>query len=653
MLSRVRTRLSQIAASPDAILRAATTLVAWPVAYAAALGSAVFVLRRPAALAALDRNALSPRDALSVLAWAGAALAVIAAALAVRVTRARSAARLLGEPPPSAVEIAAAVHRRLRPVLALPIVEALAVPAVERDRPLWTLALVALGAAVAGATAYAWDPPAGARTPRIPRAAAAIAVAALWAGYAAFFARLSIVNHRALNTRTISLGFYDNIFWSTSHGRVLGSSFMKAGYHGSAHFDPILAVFAPIYLLCPRAETLLVLQSVWLGAGVVPVYLLARERLEGRAPALALAAMYALHPALHGANLYEFHSLTLLAPAVLWLLWFLETGRARGYLVTLAAALLVREDAPLLACFVGLHALLSRRPGAARLGWITIGASLAWFVIVKRVFMTSPDIFMTGPDAYSYAFNFDEMMPNHDGARGMVVSVLTSPAFVLRTMLTEAKAQYVLSIFLPLAFLPFLARPGRVMLGWGLAFALLATRPALFGIHFHYPCLLFPVAFAIVPAAIQRVEAAAWLGAAGIDGRRLARALLVAAFVASLLSSWKLGGLVENASFHAGYLPVARSLGPEESARYAWLRAQVDAIPADARVGVSNRMGPHASNRRAAYLYPERTDVDWIVVDEADLPAGELGKHLDVVSSGAFELVARRDDLAVYRRLSP
>src|SRR6185369_6347467 len=146
---------------------------------------------------------------------------------------------------------------------------------------------------------------------------AAAAVVLLWIGFGGLFSYISLVNHHALNTRTIDLGYYDNIFYQSSHGHPLACSFIKAGYHGSAHFDPLLVVLSPLYLLYPRAETILVLQAVWLGSGVVPVYLLARDKTESRVAGLVVAAMYAAYPALHGANMYEFHSLTLLSPLVL------------------------------------------------------------------------------------------------------------------------------------------------------------------------------------------------------------------------------------------------------------------------------------------------------------------------------------------------
>lgn len=649
-------RLHAIAAVIDRLVRAAADAAPaalWVLVYAAALGSGTHALFHPGAVALLDRNQLHRTEALRMALTVGTAALGLAMLhvgfILLQHARARRAGLDLTKPR----DLADTLNGALRPVLALPLLQALSLPGVERDRPMWTLLVVAAISAVAVASAHAWIPlvrgsAPSARRETALRLGAPLFVACLWAGYALFFSRLSIVNHHALNTRTVSLGYYDNIFYHSAHGDPLGCSFMKAGYHGSAHFDPILVAFAPLYLLHPRAELLLVLQSVWLGAGVVPVYLLARERRASRAAAATLAALYALYPAVHGANLYEFHSLTLAVPLTLWLLYFLERGASVAYWITLAATLLVREDMPFLTCFVGAYALSSSVPRATRTGWLTIAASVAYFAAVKRWGMTSPDVFMTGNNAYAFAFNYEDMIPNHDGATGMLVSLVTNPLFVIGTMVSEPKARHVLMLFVPLCFLPAVARPGRIMLVWGLLFALLATRPLLHSIYSHYPSHLVPILFALAPTALRRIEDEP-MGRAAPGGPRLARAILIGAVVASLLCSWKFGGLVPNDSFRAGYLPVARSLDAQQRETYAWVREQAERIPRDARVGVTNRIGAHAANRSAVFLYPAHDDVDWLFVDEGDLRGATLDRHLEAVSAG-FDVVAKRGTLAVYRR---
>ena len=89
----------------------------------------------------------------------------------------------------------------------------------------------------------------------------------------------------------------------------------------------------------------------------MPVYLLARE-------SWAAALRRRLRGDVRGASrrargrVYEFHSLTLVAPILIWLVYFLERGSYRAFALILAAALLCREDVALLVSFVALYAIL-------------------------------------------------------------------------------------------------------------------------------------------------------------------------------------------------------------------------------------------------------------------------------------------------------
>jgi uncharacterized membrane protein len=672
VLSRVRTRLSDVAASMDALsarLGHGVTLALWPALYAVTLGSGAYTLSHLATETPLSTNKLQEHDTVQMAIWVGVAFAALGLLYGVGALASVLLASRRGRPRPSGLAVVAEINSRLRLLLVAPLIPALTVTNVERDSPKDTLFHIALIGALAGFALYAWlprtpapamptpsaegegDAPAPhARRETLGQLAATVAIAALWAAYGFFFSRLSVTNHHALHTSVIDLGYYDNIFWQSAHGHPLACSFIKAGYHGSAHFDPLLVLLSPLHYLYPRAEMLLVLQSVWLGAGVVPIYLIAQRRLGSRLAAVTLAAMYVVYPALHGANMYEFHSLTLLTPVALTILYFLEAGDHRGYWLLLVPMLLVREDVSLLTCFIGAYAILSRRPQGARLGWITILICLVYFAIVKRFFMTSSDIFNSGKDSYSFAYYYEDLIPNHNGAKGFVISLLTNPIFVLKTALAEAKILYFLTLFLPLFFLPFFARPGRLMLAYGLFFCLLATRTAVFSVHFQYSSLLIPIAFALTPAALQQIEDGRLVRAAGLDGARYWRALLGAAFVASLLVSWKFGGILENATFRGGFAPVARTLSPKEKETIAWMQEQIGRIPESASVGTTNRVGAHVADRKDAVFYPEHVKVDYLFLDETELKSSDMEKLNRSVRDGTFELVSRHEKLSVYRR---
>jgi uncharacterized membrane protein len=626
-----------------------------PLLFGVMVGSGVWALRRPGLVQRLAVNRPSPGEALEGALHALAALVAFCVGAALLARSRRSGGRGAG-----LLEAMDELGPRLAPLLALPFVAALRLPGIERDRPDLTLFFITATAALCARGAHAWtarEGPEEATSSRsalrrgaAARYAAAAAVAALWAGYALTFSRLAIENHHALRTRTFDLGFYDNIFYQTIHGRPLGCSLLLGGHHTSGHFDPILVLLSPLYLLHPRAELLLVLQSVWLGAGTVPVYLIARRALESRWAGLAFAIIYALYPALHGANLYDFHSLALVGPLLLWALYLLEVGAYRAYFAVLSLALLCREDVPLLLGFVGLYALVDGRPRLARVGWATVAVSAGYFLIVRGWLMPSSQFFNGGIQSYGYAYLYEGLIPNNRGVADLALSFVTNPAFVVGLVLSAAKVRYVLLLMLPLAFLPLLARPGRVMLLFGGLYCLLASHFALFSIHFHYASVVFPIAFALAPAGLSQVSEGPLARALGLDPRRLRRAAVVACLALGALESWKFGAMVDNDSFRLATGPIARTLSETERDAFAWVEAATAQIPPEATLGVTNRLGPHASNRRAVTLYPRGPLPEYVLLDTTDLRADERARHEDLLARGALIPITEHGAMALLRR---
>ncbi|HLM76367.1 MAG TPA: DUF2079 domain-containing protein [Polyangiaceae bacterium] len=636
-------------------LHALTSFLLWPVLISVALGSGLWAHAHPAELPLLATNKLPQPLRIQGVLWVAAAAGGVAllyagAALARRI---RTGSAQL-------VATTSTLNKLLFPLLALPLTAALRLPEIEKESPKVTLFFVALTAAICARAFYAWPTPTPSddaldaspspRRERLFKALAALALILIGAGYAAFFSRLAITNHHALNTRTADLGYYDNIFYQSIHGNPLGCSFLRSGVHSSAHFDPILILLSPIYFIYQRAETLLVFQSAWLGAGVIPLYLLARERRMTRPAGLILALIYAAYPALHGANLYEFHSLTLITPLLLWLLYFLEIDATKRYFAVLVALLLCREDVSLLLCFVGVHAILSLRPKRVRLGTFTILLGVAYFIVAKGAFMRST---MLG----GYSYYYEELIPEKKGAVELLISLVTNPAFAVKLALEEGKILFIALLFLPLAFLPFAAKSGRIMLVYGFLFCLLASRDPVYSVHFQYTSVLFPIAFALTPAALRRIEEHTEGRALNLSGPRLARALLGAGLVAGVLVGLKFGALADNASFRGGFHPLARSLTVEQERRYTWLRQTIAKIPKNASVGATRKLGPHISNRAEAYIYPYKDGypekpADYVLADETELKDEALEAHkkalgqrelVEIVRNGTFALFMRKD----------
>src|SRR5260221_1634180 len=199
-----------------------------------------------------------------------------------------------------------------RPALlaAFPLVVVLREPLEEAHAGM-VLGLSAAVGALAAYTAYQWVSDREPSSRRSVRALALAVVLAATLGYVIIVAGLAFANHQSFNTGRSDLGYYLSIFRQSSQGIPLGCSLCGGGSHLTGHFDPILVVLSPLFLLYPFAETLLLLQTLWLCSGAVPVYRLARHHVEHRGAAVALAVAYLAYPALHGVNFFDFHSIGL------------------------------------------------------------------------------------------------------------------------------------------------------------------------------------------------------------------------------------------------------------------------------------------------------------------------------------------------------
>lgn len=620
----------------------------WPGAIAVAVGATLFAAVNPELLPAMFDNRLTEAQRLAGLKYLLGSLIGVAVLYAVVLWW-----RHRGHWPPG-FDRARWIHPWLSFLLSGPAIVALTEPRLEVNYVWRTWIYIALAVA-------AWWPTFWALADREPRRFRAEpllsarqrdwlglgAAVVIWAAYAYFFSRVAITNHHSLNTRILDLGLYDNIFYHSSHGNPLGCSFIRGGNHARAHFDPILVVLSPLYRLWPRPELLLVLQSVWCGAGVLGAYLLGRHQLGSRAWGLVWALVYALHPALHGANLYEFHSLTLLISPLIFALHFLLSGRMRLYLVTFVVLLSIREDVSLLMCFVGLFGLVSGDPALKRVGWITLIGSILYFVVAKAVFMSSMELFNEGKGTYGFAYYYKEMMPNEANGKSFFITLLTNPAFIVALITKQEKILYLMVIFFPLLFLPAWAGRARVMLLYGLVFILLASRRPVYSAHFQYSAVLLPVAVALAPVGLRRLREAR------PKGRQLTAAVMGCVLVASLLASWKFGGITENASFRGGFRPVKRTWDEATAERYERFLQLISKIEPDASVSATDRLGSHVSSRAVAHRLDQNIDTDYLLIDSADLRGLNKTSLARREKAGKVELVERVNTWMLYRAVTP
>ncbi len=93
---------------------------------------------------------------------------------------------------------------------------------------------------------------------------------------------LAIAEDVALNSTSRDLSVYEQILWSTAHGRPFWTTLLESNrIHLAEHVALLLPVLAPLYAVLPDGRSLFVVQSVSLALGAAPIYLLARRLIGG------------------------------------------------------------------------------------------------------------------------------------------------------------------------------------------------------------------------------------------------------------------------------------------------------------------------------------------------------------------------------------
>jgi uncharacterized membrane protein len=422
----------------------------------------------------------------------------------------------------------------------------------------------------------------------------------LWSAIAAFaagFGTLSALRHLAFNTGRFDLGNMTQAVWSTAHGDVLevtnlrGEQMSRLG----AHFDPILAAFAPLWWLWPDPTMLVVVQAVAIALGAVPVFLLARKHLGSERAGAGFALAYLLYPPTQWLALNEFHAVALATPLLLLAFWYLDEDRLAAFAIVAALACLTKEHVPLTAAAFGVWYAFGR--GRRRAGATIAAAGVA--VAALAIGVVVPHFAPRGASPFEGRYQAVGGSPG-----GIAETLLTDPLRVLGEMFGGNGIPYLLELVLPLAALPLLAPLTALVALPELAANLLSTTRTQQSIHFHYTA-----------AAIPGLVVAAVFGAARLRAQRgWVQPVATAVVVVALGANYLLGAIPVWRSFPGG-----EALGTREhlvSAHDDVATRAVRLIPDDAVVSATNSLGAHLSDRRRVHSFPFLHDSTWVAADE-------------------------------------
>src|SRR6266496_2730798 len=178
--------------------------------------------------------------------------------------------------------------------------------------------------------------------------------------YALGMSHQAILRYDTFKATAFDLGNMDQVLWNTIHGRLFQFTNQAIDWYGpptrlAIHFEPIILPLSLLYALHADPRILLVFQTLTLGSGALPVFLLTRRYIpEWPIFAPLMATAYLFSPALLGLNIFDFHPVSLATPLLLYAILALTYKHHVWFLIACILACMCKEDIPLTVALLGI-----------------------------------------------------------------------------------------------------------------------------------------------------------------------------------------------------------------------------------------------------------------------------------------------------------
>ncbi|MCR4406248.1 MAG: DUF2079 domain-containing protein [Anaerolineae bacterium] len=425
-------------------------------------------------------------------------------------------------------------------------------------------------------------------------------------------------------THGFDLGNVDQAVWNTLHGRFLRMT-NEEGTESrlGTHFDPIIALLAPLYLIHSGPETLLVVQTIALALGAWPIFWLAKKKLENAWAAAAFALVYLAFPALEGANLSEFHAVTLGSSFLAWAFYFLHLDRPYLFGLFTVLAMSCKEEIPLIVAMMGLYAFFVLRK--QKLGLVTLLSGILWFIIAVKVVI--PSFNESGRSIHLAHYGY-----LGDSVEKVLINVVTRPELVFSNFKDKLKVAYLLKLCFPVGYLSLLAPQVLLIAIPAIAINFLSTHYTMYALD------MFWGSVTIVPfVVLSAVWGTALLAHMFHRLLKVKRGFVVAVFT--------IYALTFTAFYHQrlGYSPLSQNLSwPQITAHHRLGERLARSIPRDAVVVAQDHLNSHVSERETVYIFPYNIDeADYVFLDVAGQPGYLLG--YDEYHAAVDQTLSRQD----------
>jgi uncharacterized membrane protein len=491
--------------------------------------------------------------------------------------------------------------------------------------------------------------------------------------YWAVFGFLVYRQHSNFGTFGFDIGIHDQGIWLTSRGMSPFVTVRGLDYFAH-HVNLISLVFVPFYWLGAGPHLLIVVHTLAVAAGAIPLWLIARDRIGSPWLALVLPIAYLAYPAVHWVTWWAYHPDSMAITPLLFAWWFAGRQRWGWFVAAVLMALSCKEDAALSVLALGIviafwrpspappdklpaTADTTERPSrigrwwgkdeVRQLGLTTSFGALAWYLICTKLII--PWRNHGHPPFYESFFPLlGRTLP------GILYNAVRHPSRVAHLAWINDRRTYYAQMFAPVAFLPILALPVFLVGGPQFGVDIAAQQVQGATIKSQYASLV------IVGVFLATTEALGFI-------RRRCPAILPAAAglliftTAASTAVWGLSPI--STQFHKGNWVAHNATAPE-------LHHVLDLAPKQAGVSVAYILTTHVTHRRYAFEFPnpwinnyygltssdhgDPEVVSWLLLDRSLLGDREKQLLTQLTSpTGPFQIVYEQSGILAAQRVRP
>lgn len=445
------------------------------------------------------------------------------------------------------------------------------------------------------------------------------------------------------------IAFYQQAIWNTTQGRFLQVS--ATDFSNSLFGTDVILIYAlmsPFYALIPTTLTLLIIETIIVAAGALPIYWLAKERLASGWLGIALALIYLLLPAVQNGNLYELRERPMAGAFLLFAFYFWQKKRLTCFIIAAVLALCCRPENGLVLIMLSLYASLSK-PFEWRFVLTPILLGLTWFAAALLLIQ-----FATGGSGFALGSTFAGGSP-----LAVPINLLTNPALGLQQLfptpqILYGKLLYLPLLLLPLAFLP-LRRPLPLLMALpSIGLNLLANEQRQLQwtpFDYHYqgsivPWLIIATIFSLENFIMQK----SWLTTLTL----IALTLTISMNIATNLLILELPGVPP---VKHGWAAILRN-STRNDARWEIGQTMLKKVPNDAPIAITNLWAIQIEPRRGLWYFAKRNlyslhpaqAAQYVFADTSRPDSDETRFVEELLQQNDWQIIANQAGYALLKR---